>query len=258
MMPSTIRSKNRLLLALSILFWLGVWNLASMALGREILLPSPLNAARALLALLGQERFWRTVLFSFSRIASGFGLALGFGIALAAAASRFGAVRILLAPPVALMHATPVASFIILVLLWVDSANSSFPVSFLMVFPVLYTSALSGLDAADRKLLEMARVFRVPLWRRAFYIYLPGALPFFLSGCRVALGLSWKSGVAAEVISQSAVTIGGSLYLSKLYLETPALFAWTAVIIVVSRLFETLCLSALSALGHRMERGAGL
>ena len=121
---------------------------------------------------------------------------------------------------------------------------------FLVVVPMVYVSTLSGLEHTDKKLLEMARVFSIPMWKRIHYIYVPALLPYLVNGCRTALGMSWKSGVAAEVIGIPEGSIGEQLYYSKLYLDTAGLFAWTFVIIVISALFERFFLYLLKKIKH--------
>lgn len=85
-----------------------------------------------------------------------------------------------------------------------------------MVLPVLYSAVRTGIGSADRQLLEMAQVFRLPLGRRLRAVWLPAVLPAFRQGCSVALGICWKSGVAAEVIGLPDGSIGDALYRAKL------------------------------------------
>ena len=145
-----------------------------------------------------------------------------------------------------LVKATPVASFIILALVWVSGSSLSVLISFLMVLPVLYSAVRTGIGSADRQLLEMAQVFRLPLGRRLRAVWLPAVLPAFRQGCSVALGICWKSGVAAEVIGLPDGSIGDALYRAKNYPFPPGeLFAWTFVIILLSAVFEKLFLALL-------------
>ena len=154
----------------------------------------------------------------------------------------------------AAVKATPVASFIILVLIWVPSRNLSVVISFLMVLPVIYTNVLNGIQSTDGKLLEMAEVFDVSPWRRIKYIYMSSVLTYFRAGCSLGLGLCWKAGVAAEVIGIPAGSIGEKLYEAKVYLETPDLFSWTIVIIILSIAFEKVFLLLTDLLVGRVER----
>lgn len=231
--------------------WLLVWQVAGMALGQELLLPSPLAALRRLGELALTEPFWRAVGWSAARILGGFLLACLAGTALAALASRRRWMRELLAPLAAAVKATPVASFIILALVWMNSRQLPLFIAFLMVFPTIYLNMLEGIAQTDGKLLEMAQVFRVPLSRRLGGIYLPQVLPYFRSAASVALGLCWKAGVAAEVIGLPAGSIGERLYTAKVYFQTADLFAWTAVVVAVSAGFERLFLALLEHLAGK-------
>lgn len=259
-MPNSTTSskKNRIWLnLLAAAFWVGVWQLASVLIGQEILLASPVVVVKTLFSLVQETAFWHTVFFSLSRIVSGFLLAIALGVVLAVLSARFGWVRILLYPLTSMINATPIVSFIILALVWVSSKNLSAFISFLMVLPVIYTNTLQGILQVDYRLLEMAKVFRIGFWRKIRSIYLPDIMPFFVSACTVGLGMCWKSGVAAEVIGLPTGSIGEKLYQSKIYLNTGELFAWTVVIIVVSILFEKLFLLGLHAVKRRLERVDG-
>ena len=229
----------------AVLFWLAVWQAAAMAIGQEAFLVSPVQALRCLLRLLPQADFWRRVGFSAGRILLGFGLGVVCSAALAVAAEICPAAEILIAPVLQLVKATPVASFIILALVWVSGRSLSILISFLMVLPVLYSAVRTGIESADVQLLEMAQVFRLPLARRVKAIWLPAILPAFRQGCSVALGICWKSGVAAEVIGLPDGSIGDALYRAKITLSTGELFAWTFVIILLSAGFEKLFLALL-------------
>ena len=235
-------------------FWLAVWQCAAMAVGQEVFLVSPVQAGYTLLQLLPQAEFWQRVGFSSGRILLGFGLGVAVSIVLAVAAQAWHTADVLLAPVLQLVKATPVASFIILALVWVRGASLSVLISFLMVLPVLYGAVRTGLESADPQLLEMARVFRVPLGRRLRGIYLPQVMPYFRTAVSLGLGLCWKAGAAAEIIGLPAGSMGERLYTAKVYFQTADLFAWTVTIVAVSVVFERLFL----ALVDRLMGKAGL
>ncbi|MBQ9118772.1 MAG: ABC transporter permease subunit [Lachnospiraceae bacterium] len=216
------------------------WQLLSMKIDKEIFLPSPGNTLKALFHLLQTKEFYLSVGGSCLRIMSGFVLALAAGTLLAVSAACVSLLRAVFDLAMQLMKAIPVASFVILVLLWIESAQLAIVISFLMVLPVVYTNVRDGIGQTDAKLLEMAAVFRLSHWKRIRYIYAPAVLPYFVSACSVGLGFCWKAGIAAEVIGLPERSIGEQLYEAKLYLMTPELFAWTAVIVMVSVLFEKL------------------
>ena len=187
-------------------FWLIVWQLAAMALGHGgLFLATPGQTLGALAALLPTAGFWRRVLFTAGRILLGFVLAVLTGVALGALSSRWRAARALVEPVMQLIRAMPVASFVILALLWVRSANLSVVVSFTHVLPVIYEGTLTGIADTDRQLLEMAKVYRLPLSKTLRVIWLPGCS----RRCRKAASPPWAcAGKAAFRRRSSACRTG--------------------------------------------------
>ena len=234
----------------AVVFWLAVWQCAAMAIGQEVFLVSPVQALRTLLGLVPRADFWQRAGFSSGRILLGFALGVAVSMVLAVLAESCPAADTLLAPVMQLVKATPVASFIILALVWVRGASLSVLISFLMVLPVLYGAVRTGIRSVDPQLREMAQVFRLPLSRRLRAVWLPAVLPAFRQGCSVALGICWKSGVAAEIIGLPNGSIGDALYRAKITLSTGELFAWTFVIILLSAGFEKLFLALLDRLSR--------
>ena len=226
--------KRRIQILAASVFWLGVWQAAAVAIGQEVFLVSPVQAIGTLVELLPQAEFWQRIGFSAGRILLGFGLGVLSSAVLAVAAEKWEWVDALLAPVMQLVKATPVASFIILALVWVSGRSLSILISFLMVLPVLYSAVRTGIESADVQLLEMAQVYRLPLSARLRYIWLPGIFPSFCESCIAAMGMCWKSGVSAEVIGLPDHSVGDALYRAKITLSTPDVFAWTLVIVLLS------------------------
>lgn len=222
------------------LFWLAVWQGLAFMAHNPIFLASPAEALSALARLLPRADFWRTVGYSCGRIFTGYLLALAAGLLLGALCHALPPLGELLSPALRLMRAVPVAAFVILALLWVGSRRLTALVVFVIAMPVLYAGVRAGLGQADPAMLEVARVFRIGPLRRARHIYRPALMPHLASAMTVSVGLAWKSGVAAEVIGICEHSIGERLYTAKLYLETADLFAWTAVIVLLSYLSEKL------------------
>ncbi|HHV60525.1 MAG TPA: ABC transporter permease subunit [Clostridiaceae bacterium] len=236
---STTKSKKTGKIA-AIILAIAVWQAGAMIIGNSLLLAAPLTVARRLIELGAGIDFWKAIGFSFVRIVSGFLLALAAGIALAVAAGRFRFLEEIFYPYIMTVKSTPVASFIVLCLIWLNSKSLSVFIAFLIVLPIVYTNVLQGISSTDRKLLEMADLFRVKWWRRLLYIYIPQITPYLISACSVSIGMSFKAGIAAELIGIPSGSIGERLYEAKVYLDTGDLFAWSLVIITISVLFEKL------------------
>lgn len=248
------RLKNALITMACILFWLLLWQLLAIRLDSKILIASPIEVVERLCGLVREKAFWSSILFSMGRILLGFALGLSSGCVLALAAGKVKFIRRLFAPFISVMKSVPVASFTILAIIWVGSKNLSVFVSFIISVPIVCSNMLEGIDNLDPKLKEMAKVFRIPAHKRFTGVYLSQLLPYFRSASRLAMGLCWKSGVAAEVIGLPNNSIGEMLYESKIYLETADLFAWTVTIVLLSFLCEKLFLLLVDLLRRRVER----
>ena len=232
------KMSKRMRKAVIVLFWLIVWQIAAAQTNNHILLVGPVQVLIDLAENIIQPDFLKVVLHSFARIGLGFFTALAVGLALGAVSYRFPIVEEISSPVMATLKSIPMASFVVLLLIWFGSSGLSFYVSFLIVFPNVYVNALSGLKSADKKLLEMARVFGMGTTVRLLYIYRPALMPYMNSCLKISLGMSWKSGIAAEVIGLPDYSMGERLYMSKIYLDTAGLFSWTLLIVLVSFLFE--------------------
>lgn len=223
--------------------WLAAWQALSLLMHNSIVLVGPAETGAALCALLPEGVFWSSLGTSFLQIVCGFLLGSFSGIALAFLAFRKRLFGEVVAPFVTALKTVPVASFIILALIWFGSSGLALFTSFIVVFPMLYLNTLEGLGSLDPKLMEMAQVYHIPAGSRLRCIYFPGIASYLRGSFELALGMSWKSGVAAEVIGQHLGTIGNGLYRAKINLDTAQLLAWTLVIILISYCFEKVFLA---------------
>ena len=224
---------------LAALFWLAIWQIASMVVGKDLILPGPLSVLRALGQLVIQGSFWMSIFLTMFRIMLGYCLGVFSGCLLALACCCSKTLNTLLSPIVRMVRATPVASFIILAMLWMSKGGVPVLMSALMVTPVIWGNLVEGYESRDMNISEMARVYRLGKWKKLRFVHIPSLMPALKAACLTALGLAWKSGIAAEVLSQPKKAIGTNIYYSKVYLETPELFAWTPSVIALSFLLET-------------------
>jgi len=236
---------------LSLLFWVGLWWLLAALLKKPLLLPTPIAVFKTLGEVAVTWHFWKTLLLSLLRISAGILLALLCGSLLALLTVKSGFFHHLFSPLLTLFKATPVASIIFLVLLWVGRDQVPLLIAFVMALPIVWSNVREGFLQTDRKLLEMATVFRLSKSDRLRYIHIPSLFPYFLAACRSAIALAWKAGIAAEVLCSPKNAIGSAIYESKQYLLTNELFAWTLVVILISAGIEW---GALTLLGKAQKR----
>lgn len=252
------KSLKKLLYALPApAFWLGVWQVCAFLVdrhlggkGNELLLPYPLSVWKALVSLAGTGEFWAAVLASLERIAAGLVCGVLLGAALAALTCASPWADRLLSPAIRVARAAPVASFILLVLLWTGRNRVPAVISALMVLPVVWDSLSRGIQAVDGKLLELAKVCRFSRWKTVRLIYLPSLRSHVLSALTTAAGLAWKAGVAAEVLCLPELSLGQRIYYTKYYLDIPELFAWTVVTVALSMELERVLRACLTRWGR--------
>jgi NitT/TauT family transport system permease protein len=215
-------------------FWILIWHFISEYVNREILVPSPKKTLETFFALAGTEKFGTAVAHSLLRVLTGYALALVFGCAGAVFSFRFRFFEELTTPLLNLVRAVPVASFIILALVWIKTNELPVFISFFMVLPIIWDNMLQAMRGVDRPALEAAAVDGAGKWGQIFFIILPNLVPAFLSSAVTGLGFAWKSGIAAEVICRPDLSLGDLLQSAKLQLETPIVFALTIVIAILS------------------------
>lgn len=228
--------------AVIFLFWILIWYLLALFVDNSILLSTPWEVTKRLAELAVELVFLQIIGISLLRIGCGFLLGFVVALVLAGVSLRYPLAEEVLHPVMSLTKTIPVASFVVLLLIWWGSSTLAVAICFLVVLPNIYINTLEGLKAVDVRLLEMAKVFRVSGGKRFLFIYRPTLRPFLMGGMKLALGMCWKSGVAAEVIGTPSYSIGGQLYLSKVHLDTAGVLAWTVVIIVLSLCFEKVIL----------------
>lgn len=239
---------------ISVLFALVLWQAFAIAIGKNLILPSPVETAVKLAEIVCRKGFAGVMLASATRILSGFVIGFITGCVCAALAGKNKTAEILLRPYITVAKSVPVVSFIVLALVWFSANNISIFISFLITLPVVYTNVLNGIHALDKELEEMAEVFGISKSKRNMYIRLPQLEPYVLSACSLAVGLSVKAGVAAELIGLPGKSLGEALYEAKIYFMTSELFAWTVLIILVNVILEKFILLLLKFIFGRLGK----
>lgn len=220
-------------------FWVIVWYILSLLVGREIILPSPISVILKLTVLGKTASFYLSCLMSILRITIGLLSGTVFGILLAVLTTRSKLFDKLISPALSVIRSTPVASFILMAFFWIGQEIIPIFISFLMVTPIIWNSVVLGIRSVDRELSEMCRVMQFSTRKKLKLLYIPTVFPSFASGFKNSLGLAWKAGISAEVIcSAIAYGIGSSLQDAKVYLETTELFAWTVTVVIISLILE--------------------
>lgn len=237
-------------------FWLAVWVLMAGFVAQPLILPGPGAVVVALLRLVCDVGTWAILAGSGARILGGLALAAVCGGVMAGASVRSRTFARLVAPALSFVKATPVACVVVLLLIWLGSARVSIAAVFLMALPGVYFSLVEGLTQVDKPLEQMFRLHGVRGWRLFCAHTWREVLPFVLSCARAVIGMSWKAGVAAELIGMAAGTVGERIYQAKLLIETADLLAWTVLVVAASWACERVLVWMLRASGPAAWRAA--
>ncbi len=222
----------------AIALWLVIWQIAAYNIGIELILPSPVATLKKIAEIIPTGNFALSALSSMRRVLTGFVLGAGIGALIGCISFFVPFAETFFSPILKTVRATPVSSFILIAILWMNSDSVPIFIAFLTGVPIVAQNVISGLKSTPKPLTEAAKMYGLSFPKRLAVLYIPTVLPYFGAACSTSLGLAWKSGIAAEVLCVSRDSIGKNLYESNLYLESAELFAWTVSVIVLSILLE--------------------
>jgi sulfonate transport system permease protein len=142
------------------------------------------------------------LLISLRRVAEGLGLGVGIGVVLAVLSGLFRIGEDLLDPIVQAARAVPILGLVPLAIIWfgVGEMPKIFLIALGSTFAI-YINTFAGIRSVDAKLVEAGETFGLTRWGLVRRIVLPGALPNFLVGLRLALVGSWLIVIVAEEIN---------------------------------------------------------
>lgn len=215
-----------------------IWHIASSIINDSFLFPSPIDVIFELFHTIKNKNMLLIITNSVSNIMIGVFISYALAIVLSYLSLKFEIIYILLTPYITIIKSTPVASFIILCLIFLPIGKLSLFISFLMSFPIVYENLYNNILSVDNKLIEMSNIFGFSKIKKLVYIYLPHLKPTILTIVKLSIGLSFKAGIAAEVIGIPINTIGSLLYSAKIYLDTKQLLSITIIIVIVSFIIE--------------------
>ncbi len=238
-------------LAAALLLLLG-WEYAAYLIDAPIILPSPRSVMSRLVILFSGGSFFRHLASTGFRVAAAFSLSLMLGIVLGIASGLSPVCKRMLAPFITSMRTIPVMAIILIAILWFPSGTVPVFAAVLMALPVVTGAVERGILGIDRKLLEMAWIFRLSRSDRFRKVIVPQVVPSMLTAAHLSVGLCWKVVIAGEILTIPRSGIGGEMQLSQLSLESEAVFAWTVVVVVSAALTQ-----GLLALGERTGNRRG-
>jgi len=230
------RHGGTLLALAAVLVLLAVWEVVAVCLHKEYMLPRFSAVCVAFFRLWGTANFYRYTASTLLRCLMSFAIAFVAGALFGVIGGVFPLFRSALKPLVGFFRAAPTMGLTLIILVWLRAPYTPVCVGFLMVFPVIYTTVADAIATAPRDLLEMAKVYRMPMGRRIKTIYIPHAVPMIFSASGTAFALNIKATVSAEILAHTVGSIGVQMKIaaSDLLEGSALLFAWLLVAVLLS------------------------
>ncbi len=223
--------------AAALAIWIGIWWIAAIKIDISLILPTPLSVLKELIRIPFEKNAVLAVAGSIVRVFLGYFLGITVGAILAFLAFFFYPVKAFFAPFLKIVTAVPVASFILLCMLWMKNESTAVFIAFLMVLPIVYGNLLAGLENTDKNLLEATGIYGFSGAKKLIFLYIPSSLPYFGSACVTTVGLAFKAGVSAEIMCVTAKSIGYYIYNAQSW-ETEKMFAYTIAVVLLSIISE--------------------
>lgn len=232
--------KDIILFIISFIVIIFVWKIISLVMDSEILMPSPEKTFAGLIKIMAQDGFLSAVIHSVSRGILGFVISFFAGMVFGVTAGFNKVLFKMMEPLLVIIKSIPLMSIILVALIWFDSGNVPIFAGFLVSFPIVYTNVSEGIKNVDKKIIEMAKSYKIKKIRFLTEIYIPAISPFIFSAAISSMGIGWKAVIAAEVLSNPIKAIGTDMQLSRIYLQTDRVIAWTVIAVIISFIFETI------------------
>ncbi len=230
--------KTLLQASFTLLVFLLVWGIAYIAFGNELLVPNLFTCIKEIGKLFSNGQFWNGYFGTLSRAFLAFILSFVLGAGFALVSYLVPVFRKILLPFLSFLRSLPTMAILLILLVLCGAGNAPVLVGFFTLFPLLYTELLTALLQIDEKLIEMSRVYKVPLKKQIARLYLPEIRPVVLRETGAGLAFSLKLIVSAEVLAGTYKSLGGMMQDAKLFMEIPALFALVFVTFLSGLVFE--------------------
>ena len=223
---------------IGIIIFIGLWHLISIKINSEIIFPDIQNILKKLFEIILERSFYKDLISSIIRVFITFALSFLLAIILGIISGIFKSMRYILMPIINFIRTIPTIPLILVAIIWFDNNKVPIFVSMLVIFPIMYDSICNGIINVDKDLIDMSLSYNVSLKTQIINLYIPSIKPYILTAISQSMGITWKSILAAEILSLPTLGIGTKLYESHLYLDTISLFAYCLIAVIFNGIFE--------------------
>ena len=238
-------------LAAIVLMWL-VWIIAYYSVKNEYIVPSFTETCKALWQCFKESSFWISFGLTLARTLLAFVISFAIAALCAVLSVLFKWFAYVIKPVIGFLRTLPTLAVSLLLLIWTSAKVAPVIVTVLILFPMIYAELSASFGGVDRGLLEMCTVYNISRRDRIFKVFVPAVAPNILSqvGAQISLGL--KVMISAEVLSNTAKSLGGMMQSARYFIEMPRLAALTIASVILGLIAE-IALSQLARITKKWD-----
>ncbi|WP_109079316.1 ABC transporter permease [Aggregatibacter kilianii] len=216
--------------------FVALWQLGSVAFG-EFMLPNPLDVFKLAAELLRQFTF-NQLDISLKRALIGVITSLILGLTFGMIAGSFKTVMAVLKPMITVLLAMPPIIWIVMALFWFGFGDVSVLFTIIIIItPLTFASAAIAVSSLDPQAIELFNVYKLNLYKKIRYLYLPHLTPYIISSVNIAVATGARVVIMAELLGASD-GIGSRIADARAMLETTTVMAYVCLVILFVALFE--------------------
>lgn len=219
---------------ISLLFFMIVWEGIARTVDNELIFPSLVSIFTSLTDIVQRQDFSSIIFHTIKRTGMSIAVSIVLGVVCSTLSYRYRFFYLLFFPFLTFLKSIPTIAVIILVLIWSSAEMVPFVAAVMILLPLFYENILGGIDSIDKDLLKMADIYKVSLIDTIRGIYIPSIYFFIAPSFPSTAGLALKVVIAGEVLAQESLSIGGEIFMGKIYLESSAIFAWIIIVIGIN------------------------
>lgn len=234
-----LKSKKFIFSALGILLLFTSWQIAAFFI-HDIILASPVKAFSALLKMSLTSRFQEAFVESVFRMIAGIGIGGIVGFIFGVFAGLNERVKYLLEPIRWMVMSISPVIVVVIAMLWFGLGTKMVVViSAFLLAPIVYVNTMKGIEMVDDNIIEMTEVYKFSLMQKLLHVYLPALTGPLAAAMTIVITTGTRMIVLAEILGTNS-GIGYELSLARSELNTPELYAWVLVTLIIVGVAEFL------------------
>ena len=214
-----------------------IWQFTAVLM-HEIIIASPARAFTALFDMFYNQRFWDATQVSVLRMVAGIGIGGTVGFILGVFAGLNENFKNLLEPMRWMVMSISPVIVVVIAMLWFGMGTQMVVIisSFLLA-PIVYVNTIKGIELVDERIVEMADVYKFSIINKLRHVYIPALAGPLAAAMILVITTGTRMIVLAEILGANS-GIGYELSLARTELDTPELYAWVLVTLIIVGIAE--------------------